>query len=114
TIFIYIKERVMKNITTIGVDLAKNYIQIHGATDKGKTLLKKRLSREKFLPFMANLPSCVVGMEACGGAHYWATELNKLGFDAKVMSPQKVKKYIDGHIKNDERDAAACAEAVSR
>lgn len=104
----------MTNITTIGVDIAKNYIQIHGATDKGKTLLKKRLPREKFLPFMANLPSCLVGMEACGGAHYWATELKKLGFDARIMSPQKVKKYVDSHIKNDERDAAACAEAVTR
>ena len=104
----------MANITTIGVDIAKNSIQIHGATNKGKTLLKKRLPREKFLPFMANLPSCLVGMEACGGAHYWATELNKLGFDARLMSPQKVKKYLDSHIKNDEKDAAACAEAVSR
>lgn len=104
----------MTNITTIGVDIAKNYIQIHGATDKGKTLLKKRLPRERFLPFMANLPSCLVGMEACGGAHYWAMELNKLGFDARLMSPKKVKKYVDSHIKNDERDAAACAEAVSR
>jgi transposase len=108
------KERVMTNITTIGIDIAKNYIQIHGATDKGKTLLKKCLPRAKFLQFMANLPSCVVGMEACGGAHYWATELNKLGFDVKLMSPQKVKKYLDSHIKNDERDAAACAEAVGR
>ena len=104
----------MTNITTIGIDIAKNYIQIHGATEKGKTLLKKRLAREKLLPFMANLSSCLVGMEACSGAHYWARELTKLGFDVRVMSPQKVKKYLDGHMKNDERDAAACAEAVSR
>lgn len=104
----------MTNITTIGIDIAKNYIQIHGATTKGKTLLKKRLPREKFLPFMAKLQPCLVGMEACGGGHYWATELNKLGFDARLMSPQKVKKYLDSHIKNDERDAAACAEAVGR
>lgn len=104
----------MANVTTIGIDIAKNYIQIHGTTDKGKTLLKKRLPRESFLPFMARLPSCLVGMEACGGAHYWAMELKKLGFDVRLMSPRKVKKYLDGHIKNDERDAAACAEAVSR
>jgi transposase len=102
------------NITTIGIDLAKNYIQIHGATSTGKAVLKKRITREKFLPFMEKLSPCLVGMEACGGANYWATELKKLGFDAKIMSAQKVKKYADSHIKNDERDAAACAEAVSR
>ena len=104
----------MTKITIIGIDIAKNYIQIHGTNDKGKVLLKKRLPREKFLAFMATLPSCLVGMEACGGAHYWARELKKLGFDARLMSPQKVKKYVDGRIKNDERDAAACAEGVSR
>jgi len=65
----------MKDITVIGIDIAKNVIQIHGADSKGKVLLKKRLSRAKFLPFMANIPSCLVGMEACGGAHYWAKEL---------------------------------------
>jgi transposase len=104
----------MRDITIIGVDIAKNFIQIHGATDKGKVLLKKRLPRQKFLAFMATLSTCLVGMEACGGAHYWATELTKLGFDVKLMSPKKVKKYLDSHNKNDERDAAACAEAVSR
>lgn len=104
----------MSDITIIGVDIAKNYIQIHGTTSMGKVLLKKRLPRGKFLQFMANIPKCLVGMEACGGAHYWAIELIKLGFDVKLMSPQKVKKYLDNHNKNDERDAAACAEAVSR
>ena len=104
----------MTDITVIGIDIAKNYIQVHGANDKGKVLLKKRLAREKFLPFMANTTRCLIGMEACGGAHYWATELKKLGFDVKLLSPQKVKKYLDNHNKNDERDAAACAEAVSR
>jgi transposase len=104
----------MRDITIIGVDIAKNYIQIHGITKDGKALLKKRLPREKFLPFMANVPKCLVGIEACGGAHYWATELKKLGFDVKLMSPQKVKKYLDNRNKNDERDAAACAEAVGR
>lgn len=104
----------MTDITIIGVDIAKNYIQIHGVTNNGKVLLKKRLPREKFLPFMANTPKCLVGMEACGGAHYWATELKKLGFDVKLMSPQKVKKYLDNRNKNDARDAAACAEAVGR
>jgi transposase len=109
-----IEERVMTDITIIGVDIAKNYIQIHGTTGTGKMLLKKRLPRNKFLSFMVNIPKCLVGMEACGGAHYWAIELKKLGFDVKLISPQKVKKYLDNHNKNDERDAAACAEAVSR
>jgi len=76
-------------------------------------LLKKRVSREGFLQFMVGLPTCLVGMEACGSAHYWAKELIKLGFDVKLMSPQKVKKYAD-HQKNDANDAAACAVAVTR
>ena len=104
----------MTDITIIGADIAKNYIQIHGTNSTGKTLLKKRLPRDKFLAFMVNIPKCLVGMEACGGAHYWAAELKKLGFEVRLMSPQKVKKYLDNHNKNDERDAAACAEAVSR
>ena len=103
----------MKNLTTIGIDIAKNYIQIHGADDRGKCVLKKRVSREKFLTFMANLPKCLVGMEACGGAHYWARELIQLGFTVKLMSPNKVKKYVENN-KNDAKDAEACAEAVTR
>jgi transposase len=104
----------MKNLTVIGIDIAKNVFQIHGADSQGNRVLKKRISRERFLVFMANLPACLVGMEACGGAHYWARELIKLGFNVKLMSPLKVKKYADGHQKNDARDAEACAEAVTR
>lgn len=103
----------MNDVTVIGIDIAKNVIQIHGANNHGKRLFKKRVTREGFLPFMVNLPKCLVGMEACGGSHHWARELIKLGFDVKLMSPQKVKKYTD-HSKNDARDAAACAEAVTR
>lgn len=103
----------MKDITTIGIDIAKNYIQIHGQDSRGKAMLKKRLPRGKFLTYMANLPRCLVGMEACGGAHYWAHELIKLGFKVKLMSPRKVKKYVENN-KNDAKDAEACAEAVNR
>lgn len=103
----------MKDITTIGIDIAKNFIQLHGATKEGKCLLKKRIARDSFLGYMANLPPCLVGMEACGGAHHWARELTKLGFEAKLMSPQKVKKFVENH-KNDAKDAEACAEAVVR
>src|SRR5579871_252355 len=103
----------MKNVTTIGVDIAKNFIQIHGADHKGKAVFKKRLARDKFLPFMANFPKCLIGMEACGGAHYWAAQLNKLGFEVKLMSPRRVKNYVENN-KNDAKDAEACAEAVTR
>jgi transposase len=104
----------MKDITVIGIDTAKNYIQLHGANEQGKAVFKKRLTREAFLPFMANLPKCLIGMEACGGAHHWAVELEKLGFKVKLMSPRKVKRYADPHNKNDANDAAACAEAATR
>jgi transposase len=111
--FIQQKERAMKNITVIGIDIAKNFMQVHGTDARGKVLLKKRLSRDKFITFMANVPVCLVGMEACGGAHYWAEQLVKLGFIVKLMSPRKVKKFVENH-KNDAKDAAACAEAVCR
>jgi transposase len=107
------KERVMKNLTTIGIDIAKNYIQVHGVDRTGKAVVKKRVKRENFLPFMANLPSCRIGMEACGGAHYWAKELLTLGFEVKLMSPRKVKKFVENN-KNDAKDAEACSEAVTR
>ena len=103
----------MEHITTIGLDLAKNFIQIHGADAKGKTVLTKRIARKDFFKYMSNLPKCLVGMEACGGSNYIAREMLKQGFDARLMSPLKVKKYVENH-KNDARDAAACAEAVGR
>lgn len=103
----------MKDLTTIGIDIAKNFMQIHGTDGKGKQVLKKRVSRDNFLNFMANLPKCLIGMEACSGAHYWAKKLIALGFDVKLMSPYKVKKYVE-HNKNDAKDAEACAEAVDR
>jgi len=103
----------MENFTVIGIDSAKNFMQIHGTNERGKVLLKKRISREKFLAYMANLSRCTIGMEACGGSNYWALELVQLGFDVRLMSPNKVKKYAEHH-KNDAKDAQACAEAVSR
>lgn len=103
----------MKDLTTIGIDTAKNYIQIHGVNKHGKCLITKRVARMKFLTFMANLPKCLIGMEACGGANYWASELTKLGFTVKLMNPRHVKKFVDNN-KNDAKDAQACAEAVTR
>jgi len=103
----------MKDLTTIGIDIAKNYIQLHGKDSKGKTVLKKRLTRNKFLTFMANIPKCLVGMEACAGANFWAHELIKLGFEPKLISPRRVKMFVICQ-KNDDKDAEAVCIAVSR
>ena len=103
----------MKKITTIGMDLAKNVIQVHGVDDRGKAVLKKRLKRNQVASFFANLPACRVGMEACGSAHHWARKLEKLGHMVKLMAPQFVKPYVKTN-KNDVADAEAICEAVSR
>ena len=101
------------NITTIGLDIAKNVFQLHGTDANGKTVLRKQLKRKQLLEFFANLLPCLIGLEACGGAHYWARELIKLGHDAKLISPQFVKPYVKGN-KNDANDAEAICEAVGR
>ena len=99
--------------TTIGLDIAKSVFQVHGVDGRGKAVLRKRLARAKVLEFFANLPRCVVGLEACGGAHHWARELIKLGHDARLMPPQYVKAYVKTN-KHDAADAEACCEAVQR
>jgi transposase len=101
------------NITTVGLDLAKNIFQVHGVDERGHKALGKPLRRAQVLPFFANLPSCLVGMEACGGAHYWARELTKLGHTVRLIAPQFVKPYVKGN-KNDANDAEAICEAVGR
>ena len=103
----------MTEITTIGVDIAKRIFQVHGVDKNGKTVLKKKLMRGQVLMFMVNLPKCLVGIEACGGANYWAREFGKLGHEVKLMAPQFVKPYVKTN-KNDEADAEAICEAVSR
>ncbi len=103
----------MKKITTIGIDLAKNIIQVHGVDRRGKAVLKKQLKRNQVVSFFANLPACRVGMEACGSAHHWARKLEKLGHMVKLMAPQFVKPYVKTN-KNDVADAEAICEAVSR
>ncbi|WP_342271079.1 IS110 family transposase [Candidatus Tisiphia endosymbiont of Parasteatoda lunata] len=100
-------------VTTIGIDIAKRIFQIHGVDKNGKTILKKKLMREQVLTFMANVPKCLVGMEACGGASYWARELIKLGHNVKLMAPQFVKPYVKTN-KNDQADAEGICEAVAR
>lgn len=103
----------INNVTTLGIDLAKNIFQLHGVDSKGKTVLKKRLKRDKFIEFMVNLKPCLVGMEACGGAHHWGRKFKAVGHEVKLMSPQYVKPYVKTN-KNDANDAEGCCEAVSR
>ena len=100
-------------ISTVGIDLAKNVFQVHGANEHGKPVLRKQLRRDQVVPFFANLPPCLVGMEACGGAHHWARKLQTLGHTVKLMAPQFVKPYVKSN-KNDVADAQAICEAVSR
>ena len=100
-------------ITTVGIDLAKNVIQVHGVDERGKTVLKKQLKRDQVAAFFANLPPCLIGMEACGSAHHWARKLQAFGHTVRLMAPQFVKPYVKTN-KNDAADAEAICEAVSR
>jgi transposase len=100
-------------VTTMGIDLAKHVFQLHGVDVHGKTVLKKRLSRSTLGPFMATLPPCRVGLEACAGANYWSRQLRAFGHDVRVMSPHFVKPYVKSQ-KNDANDAEGICEAVSR
>ena len=101
------------NLTTIGIDLAKNVFQVHGANEKGKAVLKKQLKRAQMLPFFANLTPCRIGMEACGSAHYWARKLQTLGHTVQLIAPQYVKPFVKRN-KNDAADAEAICEAMTR
>ena len=75
-------------ISTIGLDLAKNVFQVHGVDERGSALLRKQLRRDQVVPFFARLQPCVIGIEACSGAHYWAGKLRELGHTVRMMSPQ--------------------------
>lgn len=101
------------NIKRIGLDLAKQVFQVHGVDSHEQPVLRKKLKREQMLAFFRNLPPCLIGMEACSGAHYWARELQKLGYTVKLIAPQFVKPYVKAN-KNDANDAEAICEAVSR
>jgi transposase len=100
-------------VRTVGIDLAKNVFRVHGVDGQGKTILQRELRRRQVVPFMRQLQPCFVGMEACGGAHYWAREIAKLGHEVRLMSPQFVRPYVETN-KNDARDAEAICEAVGR
>jgi transposase len=100
-------------ISTSGIDLAKNVFQVHGVDAAGKTVLKKQLRRGQMLEFFGKLPPCLIGMEACATSHQWARELRKLGHDVRLMPPSYVKAYVK-RGKNDTADAEAICEAVTR
>lgn len=100
-------------VERIGFDIAKQSFQVHGVDAHGKAVVRKQLSRSKVLPYFAQLRPCLVGLEACGGAHYWARELQKLGHEVRLMAAAMIQPYRTGQ-KNDRNDAEAICEAVSR
>src|SRR3989442_8843600 len=107
------REPSMSEITTIGLDLAKHVFQAHGIDAEGTTVLRKRLRRGQVLAFFSRIPRCVVGLEACATAQYWARELGALGHEVRLMPAQYVKAYVKRN-KNDAADAEAICEAVQR
>ena len=100
-------------ITTIGLDLAKHWFQVHGVDANGQVVIRRKLRRGEVLAFFQSLTPCLVGMEACATAHYWARELSALGHTVKLMPPAYVKAYVKRN-KNDAADAEAICEAVTR
>lgn len=105
----------MRVVCCIGLDIAKQYFQVHGVDQHGKDVVSKKLKRAGVLPFFANLPPCLIGLEACGGAHYWAREIAKLdvGHTVRLISPRHVKPFVLNN-KTDAADARAICEVVGR
>lgn len=103
----------MDKLVTVGLDLAKHVFQIHGVKADGSVAVRRQLRRGEVLKFFAGLPPCVVGMEACGSAHYWAREIGALGHEVRLMPPAYVKPYVK-RGKTDAADAEAICEAVTR
>ena len=102
-----------QEISVLGIDIAKRVFHAVGTDDRGKIVFRKRLSRHALMPFIAKLPPVRIGMEACGGAHYWARRFRAHGHEVKLMAPQFVKPYVKSN-KNDTRDAEGISEAVTR
>jgi transposase len=103
----------MTHVRVLGIDIAKEMFHIVGMDDSGTVVLRKRCPRGALMPFMAQLPPVVIGMEACGGAHYWARRFREHGHTVKLMAPQFVKPYVKSN-KHDLADAEAIGEAVTR
>ena len=103
----------MSEVTTIGLDIAKSVFHAHGADERGETLFSRKLTRGKLLDFFAGQPRCMVALEACGGAHHWARELQAMGHHVRLIPPAYVKPFVKRH-KNDAIDAEAICEATQR
>lgn len=101
------------SVATIGLDIAKQFFQVHGVDASGRVVLRKKLRRSQVAAFFANLPACTVGLEACCGSHYWVRVLSRCGHHVRLIAPQFVKPYVKSN-KNDANDAEAICEAVSR
>ena len=102
----------MKNVYYVGLDIAKNVFQVFLADQKGRELGNRKLTRNKLIPFFANLSPCTVGIEACGTAHHWARTLKSLGHEAKLIQPIRVKAFLGHRNKTDAADAKAICEAL--
>jgi transposase len=100
-------------VAIVGLDIAKNVFQLHGTDGYGRVIPRRKLRRQEVVPFFANLRPCTVGIEACGGAHYWARRLTAVGHTVRLMAPQFVKPFVKSN-KNDANDAEAICEAVAR
>ena len=109
----HMRGAVQMKITTIGLDIAKNVFQVHGIDANEKVVIRKQLRRSKVLAFFEEMSPCLIGMEACATAHYWARELTKLGHEVRLMPAKDVKAYVKRN-KNDAADAEAICEAVRR
>jgi len=103
----------MDTISLIGIDLGKHCFHLHAQSASGRTVLRKKLTRNQMFTLLGNVPSCIVAMEACAGAHWIARRLQALGHQARLISPQYVKPFLQGN-KNDFADAQAICEAASR
>lgn len=105
--------KAIREIKVLGIDLAKQSFQLHGVDKAGYTVLRRKLNRNKLTAFIANLPPCLIGLEACGGAHHWVRIFTNFGHTVRMMAPQFVKPYVKSN-KNDAIDAEAICEAVQR
>jgi transposase len=103
----------MSEVSTVGIDLAKSVFQVHGSDTSGGVVFRKKLRRDQVMAFFSTLPRCVVAMEACASAHYWAREIAALGHDTKLIPPAYVKLFVKRQ-KNDMADAEAICEAAQR
>ena len=104
---------VKSELAFLGIDLAKQSFQLHGVDHRGVTVLKKKLTRTKLSEFIAQLPVCTIGMEACGGSNHWTRVFERFGHTVHMIAPQFVKPFVKSN-KNDAADAEAICEAVKR